>query len=341
MRKYIGLKTGSFLISLILLFCGTSNAQNINVNAYAFNTEPLINGIVDDGWANNEFLEISHLLTQEKVSEENFSGRFKISWYNNNLYFLFVVTDDILVLHKNQPIWQGDNINLYLDLGNEKNTSYDNNDYLCHFKWGNSDYYESYNGGNGLSQTDNSNAGIEFAQICDTITHTFVMEIAIRNLAELNGPSALSESTSIGLDAGLYDCDDTGQFSNMYTNHLSWVDTTGYAWSDPSKLGTAGLANITLKSTQIINGIESLNKVYDAKVYPTIVSNTVTIQTTVNENRRVEVINLLGIKIESVVLESENTRIDVSSLKSGVYFVNIYNSKGFLIGAQKILKIED
>jgi len=163
MKNFISLKNDSFFMGLLMLFSMTSNAQSISVNAYAFNSEPLIDGIVDNVWAVNEFLEISHLLTQEEISEENFSGRFKISWYNNNLYFLFVVTDDILVLHKNQPIWLGDNINLYLDLGNEKNTSYDNNDYLCQFKWGNADYYERYNAGNELLQIDNSNTGIEFA----------------------------------------------------------------------------------------------------------------------------------------------------------------------------------
>ena len=341
MRKYFGLLKGSFLIVLFMVLGGTSKAQNGGVNAYAFNSAPLIDGIVDDGWAINEFLEIAHLLTNEKISEENFSGRFKIGWFNNNLFFLFVVTDDILVLHQGQPIWLGDNINLYLDLGNEKNTAYDNNDYLCHFKWGNSDYYERYDGGNGLNQIDNSNTGIEFAQICDTINHTFVMEIAIRNVADLNGPSTLNESTSVGLDAGIYDCDDTGQFSNMYTNHLSWVDTTGYAWSDPSKLGTAGLATISLKSTQVMNGFDYSDEVRVAKVYPTIVSNSVTIQTTVNEDLNIEFMDLTGKKMESIVLRSGNTRVDVSSLKSGVYFVNIYNAKDFLIGSEKILIDKD
>ncbi|MBN1416930.1 MAG: hypothetical protein JW973_17670 [Bacteroidales bacterium] len=79
---------------------------------------------------------------------------------NQCLVFLLVVTDDILALHEGQPIWLGDNINVYLDPGNEKNTSYDDNDYLCHFKWGNSDYYERYNGGIGPIQIDNSNTGI-------------------------------------------------------------------------------------------------------------------------------------------------------------------------------------
>jgi len=167
------------------------------------------------------------------------------------------------------------------------------------------------------------------------------MEIAIRNLSELNGPSTLSESTFIGLDAGIYDCDDTGQFSTMYTNHLSWVDTTGCAWSDPSKLGTAGLATISLKSTQILSGIKIQDKGNVAKVYPTIVSNSINIQTNLNEDLKVEVITLLGKKIESIVLKSEDTCIDVSYLKNGLYFVNIYNSKGLLIGSEKILILKD
>jgi len=77
------------------------------------------------------------------------------------------------------------------------------------------------------------------------------------------------------------------------------------------------------------------------KVYPTIGSNNVTIQTAVNENLRVEVIDLLGKSMMSIVLGSENTCVDVSSVKRGLYFINIFNSKGFLIGAQKILKIQD
>jgi hypothetical protein len=77
------------------------------------------------------------------------------------------------------------------------------------------------------------------------------------------------------------------------------------------------------------------------KVYPTIGSNNVTIQTAVNENLRVEVIDLLGKRMMSIVLGSENTCVDVSSVKRGLYFINIFNSKGFLIGAQKILKIQD
>jgi len=334
MKNFSSLKKGFFLIGVLILFMMTSKAQNVTVYAYAFNSEPIIDGVIDEAWAENDFLQISHLLSiNETISDEDFSGSFKISWYNNNLYFLFVVTDDIFILNEGQPIWYGDNINLCLDLGNEKSPEYDNNDYLCQFKWGNSDYYERYNG-NDLIQIDNSDTAIEFAQSCDTIDHTFIMEIAIRNIAELNGPLILDESTSIGLDAGIYDCDEG--IPGFYSDQLSWIDTTGYAWSDPSRLGTTGLGTATLKTTKIPNATDRSAKANSVKVYPTIVSNSLNIQTTVTDNLNVEIINMLGNKVESIVLRSENSCIDVSSLNAGVYFVNIYDFRG-LIGSQKII----
>jgi len=333
MKNFIFPEKGFLLLGALLCLNLTSKAQN--VNAYAFTSEPSIDGIIDDAWASNDFLEISHLLTSDEITKENFSGRFKISWYSNNLYFLFEVTDDIFVLHKDQPIWLGDNINLYLDLGNEKSTSYDNNDYLCQFKWGNSDYYERYNG-NSLVQIENSPTAIEFEQTCDTINHRFIMEIAIRNLAELNGTSVLSESTTIGLDAGIYDCDDNTLPGMMYSNQLSWVDTTGYAWSDPSKLGTAGLATVVLKSAKGTVPVNSTDNTDPLKIYPTIVANTFYLQNTLNDDLRIEVTSLPGFVIESFNMRSENISIDVSMFINGLYFVNVYNSKGSLIDSQKI-----
>jgi hypothetical protein len=348
-------KCSILLIGIFLFFHLTSNAQD--VNAYAFNSEPVIDGIIDDGWNDNEFLEISHFLSSEQVSEENFSGKFKVSWYNNSLYFLFEVTDDSLVLHTDMPIWLGDNINLYLDLGNEKGSSFDDNDHLFHFKWGNSEYFESkveYQ----LVKIENSKTGVEFAQQHDAANHKLTMEIAIRNVSELNGPAVitdsttigldsvfkakwmnynllkLSDSTTIGLDAALFDADDEG----IYTNVLSWVDTTGLAWDNPSKFGTAGFATIRLKSAKTPAFSEKMKIKNRVKIFPTMVSNTLNIQPTSNEDLKVEICNILGEKMESAVLRSGNSCLDVTSLKSGLYFVNVYNLNGFPLGSQRILK---
>jgi hypothetical protein len=330
-------KTGILFLGLLMLFFMPSMAKNISIDSYAFDSEPIIDGIIDEGWNRNKPMDISHFITTEKVSENNFSGRFRISWFNNNLYFLFEVTDDILVLHKGQPIWEGDNINLYLDLGNEKTTSYDNNDYLFHFKWGNSDYYERFNGQE-LVKINNLKTDVEFAQTCDTINHKYIMEIAFRNIVALNGPKSLTDSTYFGLDAGIYDCDDTSVFSNMYTNHLSWVDTTGYAWSDPSKLGTAGFASIRLKSAKIIDTIEKQCLKNLVNIYPTVVSECLNISLDNNEDMKVEINNLVGEKVKSVILRPGNNSIDVASFKNGVYFINVVNKKSNLIFSQKIVK---
>lgn len=337
MKKFNYLKKGAVLIGLLILSVIILKAQNATVNAYAFSSEPVIDGIIDNSWADNEYLQISHLLSSNtSISNEDFSGSFKLSWYNNNLYFLFVVTDDVFILNADMPIWYGDNINLYLDLGNEKSTNYDNNDYLCQFKWGNSEYYERFNG-NDLNKINNSDTAIEFAQICDTVNHLYIMEIAIRNIADMNGPASLNESTTIGLDAGIYDSDEA--IPGFYSDQLSWVDTTGYAWSDPSKLGTAGLGTATLKAAKSPNVIEELDEANPVKVYPTIVENILNIQTPLSVGLNVEIINMLGKKVESIDLTSENSGIDVSYLNAGLYYVNVYDSEG-LIYSQKIILLK-
>lgn len=333
--KYIkNIKKGALLIGLLTLYLVSLKAQNVTVYSYAFTSEPKIDGYIDKVWDDNEFLEISHLLAgEEPLTDEDFSGSFKISWYENDLYFLFVVIDDIFERNEDQQIWLGDNINLYLDLGNEKETTYDNNDYLCQFKWGNSDYYERYNGSD-LIQIDNSENAIEFAQTCDTIKHLFIMEIAIRNMAELNGPSVLDESTAIGLDAGIYDCDEGNPC--FYSHQLSWVDTTGYAWSDPSKLGTTGFATAVLKAAKIPGALGTADKMHSVKIFPTMASSTITIQTDLTEAVNVEIFDLTGNMVKSCVITSEDPFINVSAQKEGLYIVHVFNSKG-LLSSQKII----
>jgi hypothetical protein len=350
------LKSFILPIALPAFLSLSSNAQE--VIAYAFNNEPVIDGIIDDGWNDNEFLEISHFLSSEKVSEDNFSGRFKISWFNNTLYFLFEVIDDSVVLHTDMPIWLGDNINLYLDLGNEKGNSYDDNDYLFHFKWGNSDYFESkaeYQ----LVKIENSKTGVEYAQQHDAVNHKLTMEIALRNVSGFNKYEVitdstttgvdsvvmlkgtynnllkLTDSTTIGMDAALFDADDEG----FYTNVLSWVDTTGLAWDDPSKFGTTGFATIRLKSAKTHDKKEELKTKNRVKIFPSMTSNYINIQSATNEELKVEIYTIHGEKMESAVLCSGSSSLDISSLKSGLYFVTVFNSNNRLIGSHKILKI--
>lgn len=334
MKNFTIIKKEALLTGLLTIFFVSAKAQDVNVYAYAFTSEPKIDGYIDKEWDDNDFLEISNILSNNKtLAKDDFSGSFKISWYNNKLYFLFVITDDSLVYNEGRPIWLGDNINLYLDLGNEKEIQYDNNDYLCHFKWGNSEYYERYNGDD-LIQINNSSNAIEFAQTCDTINHVFIMEIAIHNLAELNGPSVLDEETSIGLDAGIYDCDD--EIDGFFSDHLSWIDTTGYAWSDPSKLGTAGFGTATLKAAKIASTPRIPDKVNLVQIYPTIASQTLNIRTNSVENLNFQLFDLCGNKVASEVLASVNSRIDVSMLKSGLYIAQVYSSKK-LLNSQKII----
>lgn len=333
------MKTGSlkwktlFLGGLALLVGLTLQAQAVSVSVYAFANRPLMDGLIDASWNDNEYQQISHVLTSDKsLTGEDFSGKFKISWYENTLYFLFVITDDVLVLNENEPIWLGDNINLYLDLGNEKSENYDNNDYLYHFKWGNTNYYERFDGSS-LIPIGNSETGVEFAQTCDTENHQFVLEIAFHDLAALNGPATLDVFTSFGLDAGIYDCDEGDP--GFFTDHLSWIDTTGYAWADPSRLGTAGFGSAVLKAARA-TALHRAEAQTEFRVYPTVVSRQLNIESGRKGKHALEIVDLLGNVCLSKPLEDGTGTVEVGSLVPGIYFVKLRGEEGNC-GSQKIL----
>jgi hypothetical protein len=94
------------------------------------------------------------------------------------------------------------------------------------------------------------------------------------------------------LDAVLFDADDEG----IYTNILSWVDTTGLAWNDPSKFGTAGFATIRLKSAKKPDEKEVMKTKNLVKIFPSMASNFISIQSTSYEGLKVEICDILGKK---------------------------------------------
>lgn len=80
--------------------------------------------------------------------------------------------------------------------------------------------------------------------------------------------------------------------------------------------------------TSLVVGVEENEAEYT--LYPNPTSQTFTIQTLVDGNSTVDIVNMLGQSVKSIanVNLSEELSIDVSTLKSGVYFVNISTENG-------------
>jgi hypothetical protein len=80
---------------------------------------PLINGIGDDpAWQTTQWLPLDQVWLGQPPSAEDFSGRYKILWDENNLYVLAEITDDTLVdIHSDglYRYWDDDCLEIFVD----------------------------------------------------------------------------------------------------------------------------------------------------------------------------------------------------------------------------------
>jgi hypothetical protein len=84
-------------------------------------------------------------------------------------------------------------------------------------------------------------------------------------------------------------------------------------------------------SVQIIvntcTGIRDLNT-NNFQIYPNPVSESLTIKSNMNEKSHLSIYNSLGSLCQETVLKENETVINISNLKSGVYFIKIETTKG-------------
>lgn len=80
---------------------------------------PLINGKADDpAWQTAEWLPLDQVWLGAPPAAEDFSGRYKILWDENNLYVLAEITDDTLLdIHPDGLVnyWDDDCLEIFVD----------------------------------------------------------------------------------------------------------------------------------------------------------------------------------------------------------------------------------
>ena len=80
---------------------------------------PTINGLSDDEvWQNAEWLPLDQVWIGAVPAPEDFTGRYKLAWDENNLYILAEITDDTLVdTHPDGLVkyWDDDCLEIFVD----------------------------------------------------------------------------------------------------------------------------------------------------------------------------------------------------------------------------------
>ena len=190
---------------------------------------PTIDGTVDGVWSNAATVDITyHVNDQPPQSEADVSGTASVLWDGDNLYVLYQVTDDVQNMDTPDTAYQDDTVDLYVDGGNEKTTTYDDNDAQYEFRWGSEDFAVSGNA------VDNGRAdGVEY-RWTDTATG-YIIEARV---PWVNVSTLPVTDTEIGIEFMISDADLSGPVRDT---KLAWYGLQDLAYTNPSLLGTARL----------------------------------------------------------------------------------------------------
>ena len=94
---------------------------------------PLIDGQIDNIWNNSNELSLGKFISGSPVIASDLSVSFKTFWDEIGLYVLVDVNDDSKI-NDSGEVWQDDAIEIYIDINNDKEESYENNDFQYTFR---------------------------------------------------------------------------------------------------------------------------------------------------------------------------------------------------------------
>lgn len=110
------------LSALLALTCVAAMAVSVSAVGETYTAQkgtPVIDGTVDDVWANAEKVQLTHLkagdLKSEGVIPEGLSVSASMLWDESAFYFLFDIHDDDFAFDSEAGDWKNDSVYLYID----------------------------------------------------------------------------------------------------------------------------------------------------------------------------------------------------------------------------------
>ena len=131
---------------------------------------------------------------------------------------------------------------------------------------------------------------------------------------------------------------------NLYLGSHRPLWTTGWTWN--GKLDDIGIWNRALDSCEVKDlyfaslgncsgvGINEVSQSNLFTVYPNPTNSAITINTKANYTS-IQIVNMFG---QVVFTKEKSASLNVSSLPSGIYFIQLVDNKGSLIGKEKFVK---
>jgi hypothetical protein len=185
-----------------------------------------VDGTMDSTYAVATVYDLRYRVQPGIDDTTDFSGNWQALWDSAGLYFIVDITDDVLV-NDSDNWYEDDGVEIYIDAGNEKETTYDGNDHQIVIEYGSDTIYDT-KGNLGTGAT---------SAIVDT-EDGYTAEAFIPWSALGLDPAA---GYFIGLDVHGID-DDAGGGGN--DGKLAWFTTLDESYRNPSLFGTAFLGEL-------------------------------------------------------------------------------------------------
>jgi len=218
----------------LIVFCTYSLkglAQKKGYVAIA-STPPVIDGVIDDVWSESTKNPIPNQINGAEVSEDDLTAFWYALWDDDNLYFLFEITDDMLM--NSGPgatnFWIHDCAEIFFDMLNEKNfvetgTSDTDDKYQYRFIYGLDD--EPIPENPPMEGVENVSAATDNGYIIE-------VKLPWSTLIGVHPFGDLIIGKSIGAEFHVADLDD---------NPFQWMPDANFTWNNPTGVGLKIAAN--------------------------------------------------------------------------------------------------
>ncbi len=258
-----------------------------------------IDGVIEAAWADVDGQPFNHTIQGSISSPNDLSGTFKLLWDDTYFYVLAEIVDDAQQ-NDSDPIYEDDGIEIYFDYGNDKSSSYGNNDAQYSFGWDDNSFSANSSG-------NTSKSGIDF-NISST-NNGYIYEARFP-WATLGGTAQIGNSH--GFDIHVNDDDNGGGRDGK----RSWNATEDDAWQSPALFGDILLSN------EIITTLNAY-QMDEIRTFPNPFTNLIQIEGISKET------NYYLTDISGRVVQSGKTDgVIITEFESGVYHLILQTASG-------------
>ena len=208
---------------------------------------PTIDGIANEAiWNNSQWYQLNQLWLGEQYSEEDFQGRYKLTWTKDALYLLAEIKDDVLVDHNDEPLlawWDDDCLEIFIDEDNSGgNHQFTHNAFAYHIALD----------GNVVDMSPDKkgklyNSHIQSKRV--TIGNTSIWEVKILlfdasyDESGNNSPVSLLANKNIGFALAYCDNDTSKTRENFIGSIAVYGDDKNRGWIDANIFGSLVLVH--------------------------------------------------------------------------------------------------